>query len=91
MGHILDLLDVLDDILSHVMLLAPLREVINHLAQGHGEVDKILHGLQLGLYDALSYIPDDISESSISRFGEEGVAKFLEGQHLVWVHFPWSG
>ena len=45
MSHLLDLLDVLDDILPHVMLLAPLREVVYHLAQGHGEVCKILDGL----------------------------------------------
>ena len=91
MSHLLDLLDVLDDILPHVMLLAPLREVVYHLAEGHGKVRKILHGLQLGLHDALSDIPDDVSEASISRLGGEGVAKFLKGQHLVWVHFPRSG
>ena len=91
MGHLLDLLYILDDILPHVMLLAPLREVVYHLAEGHGEVDKILHGFQLGLHDALSDIPDDVSEASICRIGGEGVAKFLEGQHLVWVHFPRGG
>ena len=36
MSYLLDLLDVLYDILPHVMLLTPLREVVYHLAQGHG-------------------------------------------------------
>ena len=34
-GHLLDLLDVFDNILPHVMLLAPLREVVYHLADCH--------------------------------------------------------
>ena len=91
MSHFLDLFDVLDDILAHVMLLAPLREVVNHLAKGHGEVDKILYSVQLGLHDALAYISDDVSEASVRSLGGKGVAKFLEGQHLVWVHFSWGG
>ena len=91
MCHLLDLLDVLDDILPHVMLLAPLIEIVYHLAEGHGEVDKILNCLQLDLHDTLSDIPDDVSEARISRLGAEGVAKFLEGQHQIWVHFYRGG
>ena len=47
MGHFLDLLDIFYDILPHVMLLAPLRKVVDHLAKGHGQVDKILYCVKL--------------------------------------------